>query len=297
MSDSSSQTNNKPLTAGDWLRDATRLLAASGVQTARLDCLVLLSDALGHDRSHILAHLDQPLQDHTICDLNDAIQRRSSHTPLAYIRGKAEFYGRTFAITPDVLVPRPETESIIELLLTHCSPQAARRAKHLTVVDIGTGSGILAITAALSLPHATVYATDIDAVCLDVAARNAQNLGATVQFEHGNLLEPLKPVVTAAKHAVLLCNLPYVPTDYPVNRAARQEPKLALFAGQDGLDAFRELFGQISTLADAPLVIISESLPNQHAPLACLARQHGYILAAREGLAQLFIRRYASLPG
>jgi release factor glutamine methyltransferase len=286
MSDGSLPANNS-LSVGDWLRSATQQLTHSGIDTARLDSLVLLSDILGDDRSVVLAHLDRPLDPSDVCELNNAIQRRSSHVPLAYIRGKAAFYGREFAITPDVLVPRPESEAILELLLTHPALRSLRDHDELSIADVGTGSGALAITAKLSLPHAMVYATDIDPICLEVAERNAKAYDARVQFTQGNLVEPLGAELAKRGGWILLCNLPYVPVGFPINRAASHEPALALFAGHDGLDAYRELFGQIGILEQPPYALITESLPQQHHQLTEIASQYNYKVAATLGLAQL----------
>lgn len=288
MSDSSLPANNS-VTIGDWLHDAARLLSGSGIETARLDSLVLLGDALQQDKSHILAHLGDSLDADTYCALQDAVQRRSTHLPLAYIRGKAEFYGRGFTITPEVLVPRPESESIITLLLRYARSQTLVSDDRTQIVDVGTGSGALAITAQLALPSAAVYATDIDAACLAAAEQNAQQHSAQVHFAHGNLLEPIARALSSSRHTILLCNLPYVPNGYPINQAASHEPAIALFAGSDGLAAYRMLFDQFRDLQLLPQAIITESLEDQHQTLADLAQHHGYNLDSTDGLAQLFV--------
>jgi release factor glutamine methyltransferase len=135
-----------------WLRSVEETLQGAGVSTARLDALVLLEDYLGKDRALILAHPELELTIEQIATLNEQISKRALHTPLAYIRGKTEFFGREFIINDFVLEPRPESETIIELVkklpdITKC-----------TIIDVGTGSGALAITTKLELPSTTVMA-------------------------------------------------------------------------------------------------------------------------------------------
>lgn len=275
MSEASSQT------ISNWLAHTQQQLLAGGIETARLDTLVLLCDELRREKSWVLANPDYILSPHNINTLNKLFAQRTQHVPLAYIRGRAEFYGRDFAVNTNVLVPRPESESTITLLM-----QYAQKHPLKYIADIGTGSGALAITAKLELPNADVTASDIDADCLQTAQRNAAMLGAAVDFIQSDLLESFPPLRTGT---VLLCNLPYVPDDYPINAAATHEPKLALFSGQDGLYHYRALFEQIRTLPTKPVCIITESLMQQHNALRLLAQTQDYHLADDDGLVQLFV--------
>ena len=205
----------------NWLNANIQKLEQAGISTARLDCLVLLEDALDQNRSWLLAHPDQPVQGSTLHRLDEQIERRTRHEPLAYIRGKSEFYGREFIINHHTLQPRPETETMIELLKQlvesrklkvespvtyylqpttnqrlHGSDAAQGEAEQqadamLTIVDVGTGSGCIAITTKILYPHVHVIATDIDKKCLNTAKQNAKKLGTKITFYHGNLLEPL----------------------------------------------------------------------------------------------------------
>lgn len=275
------------MTTHNYLTKATEQLAIHGIETARLDALVLMEDVLNLDRAQILADPDREITDTEQQKLVSLISRRSQHEPLAYIRGKAEFYGRDFIVSPAVLVPRPESETIIELLRTEIDEQ--KPGTHSVIIDVGTGSGALAITAKLEFPVATVTGIDIDPACLIIAQQNADALKADVHFTVGDLLEPLidSPKSAVTKDTVLLCNLPYVPDSYPINDAARHEPKLALFAGEDGLDLYRKLFTQISQLESLP-TIIAESLPSQHEALLAIAKQYGYHLQAEDDFIQAF---------
>lgn len=273
------------MTIDAWITHSEKLLTAAGIATARLDILVLLADELSEDKSWILAHSDEFLRGETETTLNKKVIQRSHHTPLAYIRGHAEFYGREFKVDHNVLVPRPESESIIALLI-----QSFATAHHAVIVDIGTGSGCLAVTAKLETKAHEVIATDISKPALVVAKDNARRLNADLTFMQGDLLEPLRPsFADQNKDYIVLANLPYVPTNYTVNDAAKHEPPLALFSGNDGLEHYGRLFKQIDTLLMRPTIIITESLFFQHEPLAEIAGQYGYALQSSDGLAQAFI--------
>lgn len=272
-----------------WLAQKTKQLKDTGVSTARLDCLVLLEDALGKDRSWLLAHPETECKGPTLKLLNEQIDRRVGHEPLAYIRGKSEFYGREFAVTPDTLEPRSETETMIDLLKSHI-PHLLKDGP-LYIVDVGTGSGCLAITAKLEFPISTVYATDISEPCLEIAKQNAKKLKADLEFYRGNLLEAL-PASSVRGHSIILANLPYVPDAHTVNQAAMFEPKIAIFGGPDGLDIYRELFLQIAKSlqfdSEKPQYVLCESLPFQHTELTQIAKTAGYKLKTSEDFIQVF---------
>lgn len=266
------------MTLINWLEAAEQALVKHDVMTARLDCLVLLEDALGKDRAHLLAHPDTKLTQPQQELLNNQVARRAKHEPLAYIRSKTEFYGREFTVNAHTLEPRPETETMIDLL-------KKLAIKKPVICDIGTGSGAIAITAALELPDSTVYACDISDECLHTAAQNNQKYAAKVTIYKSNLLESSR-----TSYDILLCNLPYVPDSHTINEAAMFEPRIAIFGGADGLDLYRELFGQIDQLAAKPAYILTESLPFQHEELALIAKLHGYKLVQTEDFIQIYTR-------
>ncbi len=281
-----SSAKNNTFSVSSWLQSATQHLALAGVETDRLDCLVLLEDATQKDRAWLLAHPEYELSLTTHKKLDKYIVRRANHEPLAYIRGTTEFYGRQFQINKHVLVPRPESESIIDLLLAH----ADTLPKNCTIVDIGTGSGILAVTAKLEIPTANVIATDISAQCRLLATENAAQCKADIQVIESDLLNKFSTQKTLlSTPVILLCNLPYVPKDYSINLAAKHEPDLALFSGADGLTHYRKLFEQIVSLDTAPQLIITESLAHQHDAIKLLAHKSGYSLVGTSGLAQIYI--------
>lgn len=263
---------------GKYLADATKKLQNAGIDTARLDVLILLEDALRQDRSSLLAHPEIVLSKAQIAQLNNYIIQRSQHTPLAYIRGSAMFYGRKFAVNKHVLVPRPETETIIDLIKNTTLPSAPR------IADIGTGSGCIGITAALELPGANVFLYDVDQDALNVAQQNADEHHVSVRAQKQDLLTGC-----SEQFDIVLANLPYVPNDYQINQAAGFEPKLALFSGDDGLNHYRIFWQQLRTMKKPPVHVVIESLPAQQSELIKLARAAGYSRAKTEGYVLYFL--------
>jgi len=215
----------------DALAESILLLAPSA--TARRDAELLLLHATGLDRAALLTHPERELTPRELEQYRDHIARRSQHEPVQYITGAQEFYGRPFAVTPAVLIPRPETEHLVEAVLA-LEPAPTR------VLDVGTGSGILAITLALELPRAVVTALDISAEALGVARQNAGALGAAarVRFVDSDLLAG----IAGERFDCIVSNPPYVPVgDVLEPQVARYEPAAALYAGADGLAIYRRL--------------------------------------------------------
>lgn len=268
------------ITVAESLHAGTQILGQTGISTARLDCLVLLEDVLQTSRAQLLAHPERKLTPGQQHLLQKLIKRRAAHEPLAYLRHKTEFYGREFYIDHHVLEPRPESETMIDLLKQLALPD------NTVVADIGTGSGALAITAKLELPKAVVIGIDIDPSCLTVATRNAHKLNAAVTFLEGNLLDPL--VHLDSRPAVLLCNLPYVPDSFQINPAAMREPRIAIFGGTDGLNLYRAMFTQLRDLAQKPRYILTEAMPPQHSDLRGIAASSRYTLANTDDFIQVF---------
>jgi release factor glutamine methyltransferase len=273
-----------------WLKQAEKQLAAAGVGTAHLDALVLLENATDISRTRLLAEPGTKLSAAQAAKLEKLLKRRAAHEPLAYIRGRTEFYGRDFVITPAVLEPRPESEAMIDIfkdlakggLLDQKGPG---NGLLLRIADVGTGSGALGITAALEVPNTSVDLLDIDLKVLGVAKINVDKFTLNISTIKSDLLEQ-----SAKDYDILLCNLPYVPDDYHINQAAGHEPRLAIFGGPDGLDVYRRLFRQISVLPKQPLYILTEALPPQHVALQAIAGQQGYQLAKTGDFIQLFTK-------
>lgn len=263
----------------DWLLQARQELEKTGIDSARLDSIVLLEKTLLRPKEWIIAHDDTTLESDMVIELNKKLARRKEREPLAYILGTKEFYGRTFTINSDVLIPRPESEVMIELLL-----DTAPQLRPTTIVDIGTGSGILAITAKLEIPGSTVIATDISPQALRVACKNAALLGADVQFYQSDLL----PASYDPSPAIILANLPYVPDQLITSPEITKEPALALFSGADGLDCYLQFWEQLTAMDGQISCVITESLESQHQEMKHYASQAGYELARTQGLIQQF---------
>jgi release factor glutamine methyltransferase len=267
------------------LQAGTQQLERVGIETARLDCLVLLEDVTGYDRAWMLAHDDQEIEPDKQRKLNKLLKQRAQHLPLAYVRGKGEFYGREFVLTPAVLAPRPESETMIDLLKDQVIPalKVALGPKKLRLADVGTGSGALGITALLEAPDLLVDLLEIDKNAAEIAQMNVDKLTPDISVILSDLL-----TATRANYDILLCNLPYVPDDYQINTAATHEPSLAIFGGPDGLDIYRKLFLQLEKRTFRPLFILTESLPRQHERLAEIARTSNYDLLRSHDFIQVF---------
>lgn len=269
-----------------WLKQAEQELTKADIPIAHLDVLVLAEDCLSKDRAWLLAHPEFELNNSQLKTLQARIERRKKHEPIAYIRNKTQFYGREFYIDHHVLEPRPESETMIELLEHKLT---VPKNSQWTIIDIGTGSGALAITAKLESPASEVMATDIDKNCLAIARKNAKQHATTVRLLQGDLLEPLRGIEYKKRNLILLCNLPYVPDNWQLNAAAMTEPKLAIFGGPDGLDIYRSLFKQLRNSALRPHFILTEALPSQHERLAKIALTADFSLRTSDDFIQCFV--------
>lgn len=240
------------MTVEQFLKEAALIFTKAGIQSARLDAQVLLADALRHDKSWLLAHPTHPLSDGLLKLLRSQVAARAKRMPLAYVRGQQEFYGREFKVTPQVLVPRPETEQLItELSGLHLPPGSV-------LLDVGTGSGAIAITAALELPTLTVEACDISLDAIDIARANAERLDAHIEhFFVSDLLNE------AGYYEVIAANLPYVGPDWLRSPETNYEPGLALFADNQGLALINKLLQQAPQHLSADGYLLVEADPRQ----------------------------------
>jgi release factor glutamine methyltransferase len=221
------------------LESGTAMLAPSA--TARRDAELLLMHTLRLTKADLLTCPERELTERQSNHYQAAIARRALHEPIQHITGTQEFYGRSFIVNRLVLIPRPETEHLVEAALA--IRPAPSRIRPLRILDIGTGSGILAITLALELPHATVTATDISAAALAVAQQNAQALGVVdrIRFAVSDLFAALD----GQCFDCIVSNPPYVSTSEALEPQVRDyEPATALFAGEDGLTIYRRLIPQ-----------------------------------------------------
>lgn len=264
-----------------WLQTAQKQLQAAGVDAPQTDCLVLLEDVFGRDRSWIIAHDDTTVQTEQLHTLETSLHRRLQREPLAYIRGKAWFYGREFIVNRHVLIPRPESESFISLL---------KDLQPAAIIDIGTGSGVLAITAALEIPHAHVAASDMSAPALAVAQQNIDALDVSVHLTQASLLE--HSMHEDLRRTTIVANLPYVPDDLVTSAEISHEPAEALFSGSDGLEHYRKLWQHIAQHTQPPAHVMTEALETQHDAITALAATASYKLVATDLLVQHFTRQH-----
>lgn len=208
-----------------------------------LDARLLLQDLLGKDHGYLVTHSDETMTQGQLEDYKERLHRAAAYEPIPYITGKAPFYGLTFSITTQVLIPRPETEHLIEAAL-QWAKQRSDPDRQLQIADIGTGSGCIAIVLAKKLANARILATDTSAGALELAKRNATSLGAAtaIRFIQGNLLDP-----APGNFDLVVANLPYIADDewQTLDESVRQyEPVNALRGGPDGLDLIKELMQQ-----------------------------------------------------
>jgi release factor glutamine methyltransferase len=233
-------------TIRETISEAARRLEHAGVPEARRTAGVLLAHQLGVDRTRLLTRPEEIVSDENYKILLRMIERRAAGEPVQHITGLQEFYKLDFVVTPDVLIPRPETEFLVERVL-----QLVRESQRTTplLVDAGTGSGCIAVTLAVELPGARVIATDISTAALKVARENAarHGVGSRVEFYEGDLLAPLAALGIGKQVDVLASNPPYVAENRPelVQHEVREfEPYLALFGGADGLTFYRRLLAE-----------------------------------------------------
>ena len=215
-----------------------RSLLSPTSPTPDLDARLLLEHTLQVAHSYLIAHADEEVTAVSLHQYHTCLQRAAQQEPIPYILGHAPFYGLDFLVSPAVLIPRPETEQLVELAIAW-----AKKRRPVRIVDVGTGSGCISVTLARHLPHATIQATDISPDALAIAHQNAALLAPEqVIFHQGHLLEP----ITAPIH-LITANLPYV-TDGEWTMlddgVKLYEPQLALLGGPDGLDLIKQLLEQ-----------------------------------------------------
>jgi release factor glutamine methyltransferase len=261
----------------EWLDRATKQFEKAGIGSARLDSLILLEDVVKKDRAWILANPGYKLSNTQLKRLETKTRKRSTHLPLAYVRGHTEFYGRKFLVNRYTLEPRSESETMIELLVN--LPVSTK----VKIADVGTGSGALGITAALELHNQNVDLYDIDASALAVARHNLALHELHLHTRKSHLLR--RHIRT---YDIILANLPYVPDHYKINQAAAMEPKIAIFGGRDGLDVYRRFFAQLHRFNWKPRYVLIESMPPQHEELIQIAKNCGFQLFKSEDFIQVF---------
>jgi len=258
---------------------AQALAAAAHLGLERLDAQLLLLQALGRpsgDRAWLLAHDTDPLDERQQHQFTALCARRAAGEPLAYIAGRKEFFGLDLMVDPRVLVPRPDTETLVEWALELLAALAAPR-----VIDLGTGSGAVALAIKRRRPDALVTATDSSRDALDAAGANAQALGLDVQWRHARWLEGVDQ-----RFDLVVSNPPYIAAGDPHLTALAHEPSTALVAGADGLDDIRVIVGQApARLAPAGWLLVEHGHDQGPAVRALLAAAGLAPVASRQDLA------------
>lgn len=224
-------------TRSDLLVSMTRTLRAAGIETAAREAAWLLHHVTGLDRAAQIARPDAPVSAAQANEALDLVARRAAGEPFQYLVGTATFYGRDYVVNPSVLIPRPETEGLVEAALARAAPGAR-------ILDVGTGSGCIAATMALEYTEGRVDACDVDERALEVAATNARRLEAAVRFFLADALEPGFRARLAPPYDLVISNPPYIPdVEAPGLQieVVAHEPHLALFSGDDALRFHRSL--------------------------------------------------------
>ena len=259
-----------PLIVRTALREAFAQLRAAGVPSHTLAAELLLMHALGRDRAWLYAHPEEVIRDSEVHLFTSLLARRAAGEPTQHLTGKQEFWSLEFEVTPDVLIPRPETEHVIEVVLDRLAVREIRAGhkqtfsgEGLQIADVGTGSGCIAVALAKELPGARIYATDISSAALAVGRRNAarHSVSDQIHFLESNLLDALSVVEAGATHEsqvtrhqllfldLIVSNPPYIgrrEASTLMREVRDHEPEIALYGGEEGYELYAELIAQVA---------------------------------------------------
>lgn len=269
------------------------MLAKGGVTSARLDAEILLCFVLNVKRSWLHAHNKDVITPKQVRQFRTLVRRRLNREPVAYIIGTKEFYGREFSVTPDVLIPRPETEELVGLALVELEGrkmkeggEANQVAESYRVLDVGCGSGCIGITLKLEQPELDVTLCDISEKALKTARENTKRLGADVTFVESDLLSSF--ILHPSSFSVIIANLPYVDRSWETSPETVFEPETALYANREGLELIDKLIRQAPKLLARGGYLLLEADPEQHARITETAHQHGFQRREVKGYALSF---------
>jgi len=258
------------MTVLEVLQSTTGYFQKRNIDSPRLNAEHLLAHVLSRKRMELYLDFERQLRESELAPLRELVKRRGTGEPLQHLLGTVEFCGRSFRCDKRALVPRPETEQLIELLITHFKSEIADSR----MIDVGTGSGIIALTLAAEFPKAEIVGADISEDALMLARENAERLGLTdrVHFLQSNLLESVRPQVD-----LIVANLPYVSTEdrHNLSREVLHDPEVALFAGARGDELVRQLIGQASSwLRPGGMLAMEIGIGQSEALVAALAEKN-----------------------
>jgi len=267
----------QPLAINDWLDDATRQLVFAEIPSARLDSELILAHTIRKTRSYLHAHPEEVLTERAMEIASARLALRIERVPVAYIIGHKEFYGNQFSVTISTLIPRPESEVLIELLKKAIPRNQSLLQETLRLVDVGTGSGALGITAKLLFPELSVTLIDNSRHALKVADKNSRSLGANVTIMQSDLLSQYP-----FNANIIIANLPYVDPEWERSPETDHEPAEALFAGNNGKALIFELLVQTQAKLIDGGALILEADPEQHPDIIAEAKKYGLLLVEAE---------------
>ncbi len=274
----------------DW---TTQYFERRALDSPRLSAEMLLAHVLGVPRLRLYMEADRPASELERAAYRELVERATRHEPVDYLVGQAPFFSMMFRVNPDVLIPRPSTETLVEHVIQH-----ARRTPGFhrpLIADVGTGSGAIAVALARHVPESRVIATDVSEAALELARQNAEAHGVTerVELRHGDLLDPLRGL----RVRYLVSNPPYISDAEWAQVQANvkeHEPAGALRGGPDGLDVIRPLIGGARAVLDEPGQLVVEIAASQEAAVRGLVEddggfEHVHVLADHEGLPRVLI--------
>ena len=255
-------------TVKQYLDFSSRRFKSAGFSNSEKEALASLAAAQNKPAVELLAHPEKKLSLLDHWHAHYFLKKRLNGWSLAALIKKKEFYGREFTVNSQVLIPRPETELLVDLVLT----EAKKPGPRPDIIDLGTGSGAIIVTVAAELKAAAnYYASDISRSALKVAQINGHRLGANINWRYGDLLSPHQDFLNASKRLIIVANLPYLTPEQLTEPSIKREPLSALVSGADGLDHYRRLFTQLSNLPKN-FTLLAEIDPAQTAGIKKLAR-------------------------
>ena len=275
----------------DLLQSTAAYFKKRGIENPRLNAEHLLSHTLGRTRMELYLEFERTLGEAELAPLRELVRRRGEGEPLQHLLGTVEFCGHTFLCDKRALVPRPETEQLVELLIADLGPRIA----HSRIVDIGTGSGVIALSLAKEFPESEIFATDVSEDALAIARENSARLGLSghVQFRKSDLLENLDE-----RFDLIVANLPYIATQdrHTLSREVLHDPEVALFAGAHGDEFMRELIEQAPPrLHPGGMLALEIGFDHSEALLSALAEKNYRDICSKNdysGVTRFLFARY-----